>query len=284
MRPDIQSNYDTCTGCHYDNAARTTREATSHSNTGIGIMGSDVRVAAGRIVTNTRHLTGRDSDKCRNSVVFDRDKIVGQRARQVKSSLVAGPGYLRKSSRWRVGLWLSVVLSSFMPIAAAADSAHMTDPNDTPGKLDVRRLAHGHTADKLKHVVGTDNAWHNSVLSGSNSHIYLWISTDSESEFAERRVVIDLRNDKLWAAIQPYVESADAADVGPLTEIRVRRPSRRKVAVIFRRNLLGKDVAEYGWSVTTRFKRSGSARCARQVCIDDAPNGGFERGKFIHRL
>lgn len=50
----------------------------------------------------------------------------------------------------------------------AADNGGRRDPNDTPGRLDIARVAHGHDHGRLVHVIRTYRPWRPRHVNGDN--------------------------------------------------------------------------------------------------------------------
>lgn len=173
------------------------------------------------------------------------------------------------------------------PVAAPgfASQAGTIDADDTPGRLDVQSIMHGHRggdSDRLWHLVKMHERWRAKALRGRASYIYVWFSTDREDRFAERRIWIDLHNGKLRASLEIYDEFSDGAGVSPIRRLDVTRPSRRTVKVFFRASDLGRNVSSYKWSVDTSYRNADSSNCQR-ACFDSAPDGSG-RGKFEHTI
>lgn len=178
-----------------------------------------------------------------------------------------------------------IALSLLLILAAGpttADTKARRDGDDL-GRLDIRRLRHGH-ADKsrLKHSLNMDGTWKNRLLRGRHRYIYFWLSTDAEERFAERRIVVDYKRGRLVAWMESYEEESDAAGIQFLGFISVSRPSRSSVSVRFRRQLLGESVDQYSWSALSIYRSPRTLVC-RPACDDDAPKGRG-RGRIVHAL
>ena len=168
----------------------------------------------------------------------------------------------------------------------AANMRTVKDPDDTSGRLDVKVLSHRHARQGgvLIHRLGTHHNWRDSRLRGPRNYIYIWFSTDKEDRYAEKRIVIDFRDGELRAWIESYQEFSDGAGVGPARRIRVRRPNRHSVSVLFsKKALVGERGGKYGWSASTAFKSARSAGCDARACFDSAPVGA-KRGLISHQV
>lgn len=166
----------------------------------------------------------------------------------------------------------------------AADMKAVRDPDDTSGRLDVKVLSHRHARQGrvLIHRLGTYHNWRSRRLRAPRNYIFLWFSTDKEDRYAEKLVIIDFREGELRARIQSYQERSDGASVGPPRSVRVRRPNRHSVSVLFKKKALVGQHGKYGWSASTFFKGRTGSSCERR-CFDSAPVGA-KRGLISHRV
>ena len=177
----------------------------------------------------------------------------------------------------------SLLLLSMLMSPAGADSSSTTDPDDTSGRLDIRRLAHGHDGEvNLRHRLRMSNDWSNRALSGIGTEIYIWFSTDTD-EYAELRGVIDRHEGRLYAEMEKYDEAEGSADIQSLARIEVTRPSSRAVEISFPRSLLGASTTHYYWSATAYFISSRISAC-HEGCQDIAPETGSGRQRILHVL
>ncbi len=169
-------------------------------------------------------------------------------------------------------LLAALVLS---PTPGVGSQAGRRDPNDTPGRLDIKRIAHGHKSRKvLWRKVAMHSAWGRNALRGDDE-IRFMFSTDREDRYDEVHAMVALKNGKLGAWIFPYVEGSDYAGVGPSTRIRFTRPDRRSIKIFFGRGWVdGED--RYAWSLASSYKDKQSRRCDRW-CNDYAPGSSPDR-------
>lgn len=175
------------------------------------------------------------------------------------------------------GLLVAVVVAG----PAAADRSSMRDPDDTPGRLDIKVVAQSHQsggAGDLKHRVGMFHRWGKRHLRGSSNFINMFFTTDEDRGF-ERRLTIDVRNGKLYAQMDEY------PSLKPVGRAQVWRPSRRGVAVAFPTNFLGENVKTYKWQANSFFHTSGDGPCGTptdvsRTCTDRAP----DRRRLEHQL
>ena len=175
---------------------------------------------------------------------------------------------------------------------ARADQRWVRDSNDTPRRLDIRWVSHGHASDPsvLRHRVTMYADWRRWVLSPEGpGSMSLWFSTSGDS-CAEAHVIVDVKDGRFRARIQSYNplfcgRHDDSGGSGNLRLIpqRPRRPDARSLVVFVPADMLAEGgVDEYAWSATTYFYKEGT-KCF-QVCIDDVPDNGHERGRIVHRL
>jgi hypothetical protein len=182
---------------------------------------------------------------------------------------------------------LSVLASAGI---AVADAGLARDPDDTPGRLDVRQIrhGHGHRMGLIRHRVAMQGEWGTRLLRRKGAgEIYLLFSTRG-NDCAEQRVRIVKREGKLRAAIQAF----DPVGCGPNDDsggqsnfVRLRadidRRRGRDIIVTFDADRLKKDLDDYTWSVMTTLE---SRRC-NDSCIDYAPDEAEGvRGVLLHDL
>ena len=187
------------------------------------------------------------------------------------------------ASRRIAGVLILVLAAA--PSSVGADSAGWLDGQDTPGRLDIRAVAHAHADDgRVTHRVGTHGPWRSKLLEQRHSEVTVWFSTDREERFAEFRATIDFRDGRLVACLGPYDEISDGAAVGPCRRIHSRRPDREAVVIAFDPARLG-DPRAYQWSASTSYASRDSNVCSggRNTCHDYSPREG-DRGQIRHRL
>jgi hypothetical protein len=152
------------------------------------------------------------------------------------------------------GLAVSLVLSLGAD-PAAADSAYRRDPNDTAGRLDIRRIAHGHAGeDEFTHTVKTYQRFRSRLLRPRRALIAMFVETDA----AFMCVVVVWRNGSLRAPIFDDCE-------GRVGTAQVTRPNRRSVRVTLSESDLG-GPSVYLWGGLSYL--AGTGGCARE-CFDE---------------
>ncbi|MBW3595529.1 MAG: hypothetical protein KY391_08115, partial [Actinobacteria bacterium] len=69
----------------------------------------------------------------------------------------------------------AALLGSALAAPSAADTARFSDPNDTPGKLDVKTVRHGHDGSRLVHNLSTYRRWNSRTLRGDETYIGFYL-------------------------------------------------------------------------------------------------------------
>jgi hypothetical protein len=168
-----------------------------------------------------------------------------------------------------------------------ADKTGFRDENDAYGPLDVKRMWHGHGTDggDLVHLVTTYGRWQAKTLESADSDIQVLFTTDADNK-PERVLVIDEHNGSVRAEMHKWTKGIGKKTYGRAA---VQRTGPRAVRVIFETSLLGRNVAEYGWHVDTRFHDEDHSRCNVSdgvivVCPDSAPDDNSPRSYLRHKL
>jgi len=182
---------------------------------------------------------------------------------------------------------ISVMLSG----TASADTARFNDPNDTPGRLDVKAVRHGHDGARLVHSAYTYRRWGSRALSDDESYIGFYLDAGTSRTRADRFVWIRHKPGRgLYARIfRPGVH----ANGERLGKVRVSRPGRRSVRIYLRRSQLSSGILNgYRWRVTTSYEKSTTGGACGDDgqfssfptgrCIDNVP--GLQQEGFRHRL
>jgi hypothetical protein len=165
---------------------------------------------------------------------------------------------MKSSKRLLIGLFVFSVVLPTMATPAIADTVSVTDPNDTNGRLDIRRIAHSHAADgRLKHRVSTYRRFGPRAL--RHGHILLHLAPPSED--AHRYVLVFSYKRRIRAVI------GDDQDFIGLR--RVTRPNRKSVVVWLRPTDLG-DPPSYRWQALSQWS-APTGPCS-ESCLDHAPN------------
>lgn len=188
-------------------------------------------------------------------------------------------------------LLVIAILSGALVGPVRADTARFTDPEDTPGKLDVKAVRQAHDGARLVHSVHTYRRWRSTALSGDETYIGFHLDAGTKGTRADRFVwVRQKRRGGLYAEIFRPLTHANGERLG---QVRVSRPNRRSVRILVRPSQISKAIANgYRWRVTTSFEKSttdGPCGDDRQVssfptgrCIDNVP--GLRQRGFRHDL
>jgi hypothetical protein len=154
---------------------------------------------------------------------------------------------------------------------AAADVVIRKDPKDTAGRLDIRRVAHGHDGDDaVTHKITTYRRFPSRVLKRQRTRfeVVIWDRHDRWAGI----VFIWWRNGRLQA---PIFDLYHGHRIG---SAEVTRPNRRTVMVRIKLTDLGEPPGFYDWKVFSYFKNKGACG-QRWRCMDEAPE------RFIrHRI
>lgn len=185
------------------------------------------------------------------------------------------PGGAQVLTKRSVGAWLIVagLIFGLVPGPASADSGSVTDPDDTPGALDVRSISYGHSDGGLvTHRLVMWNNWKNGTLRGSASKIILTFNTDEDS-IKERGLTIDIFQGSLFAEMRCYCGGREVI-VG---YAKVWRPDAASIKVAIPKRLLKKSLASYRWRASTYFATSSHPIChvgngVQTMCRDVSPN------------
>jgi hypothetical protein len=175
--------------------------------------------------------------------------------------------------------------------SATADTVRFTDPNDTPGRLDVKAVRHAHDGARLLHTVRTYKGWDSNSLAGDENYIGFYLDAGDESSEADRFIWVRHKEGRgLYAEIFRPGVHANGERLGP---VRVSRPDRHSVRIAPRLSQLSKGIRNgYTWRVTTSFEKSTTGGpCGRDNevssfstgrCVDNVP--GVRKDGFAHEL
>jgi len=153
---------------------------------------------------------------------------------------------------------------------AAADKNRLTDPNDTPGLLDVRDAKWEHVRGKPPaFTVFTFAAWQAGDL-WDRGWVFVQLDTmfDEDPEYYVLVRSLGGRMDAELFRIGPSGRGS------PVVGVRVWRPSQRAVSVRvpLKRLRFGPSRAYYAWRVISMF----SGEVCPRTCLDRVPNHGTE--------
>lgn len=183
------------------------------------------------------------------------------------------------------------VVFTLLATSAMADTGRFTDPNDTPGKLDVKSVRHSHDEPRLVHSVRTFKRWRSRALAGDESYIGFYLDAGNKRTRADRFVWVSWKEGRgLYAEIFRPLVHANGERLGP---VRVWRPDRRSVRISLRRSQLSDGIKNgYTWRVTTSYEETttegpcgddGTASSfPTGACIDNVPR--LRRGGFRHAV
>lgn len=179
-------------------------------------------------------------------------------------------------------LSVTLLVGSFSS-SGAADTARFTDPNDTPGKLDVRAAGQDHDGGRLVHSVSTFRRWRPRALRSDETYIGFYLDAGSDDSSADRFIWVRWKKGRgLYAQIFRPLTHANGDLLGP---VRVSRPNPRSVVISVRLAQLSKGIRNgYRWRVTTSYEKTTSeGPCGNDnagssfptgACVDNAPQLG----------
>lgn len=162
--------------------------------------------------------------------------------------------------------------------AATASAALVTDPDDSPGGLDVSAVRQGYheiigTGQRLiRHRIETLEGWDIATFLEGNT--YAEIDFDLDGGGLDRRLTIDASDGSMYAVMygsKPHLLLGYA---------RVWKPDPKRVVVEFPRRLFDAQSDGYRWRVRTVFHDDSYPDCATVddmvfLCADHAPDTGW---------
>lgn len=167
----------------------------------------------------------------------------------------------------------ATALASVLAVPAGADSSRFNDPNDTPGKLDVKAVRQSHDGNRLLHSVHTYKRWRSNALSGDETYIGFYLEGGTKSTRGDRFVWVRWKEGRgLYAEIFRPVTHANGERLGP---VRVARANRRSVEISLRPSLLSNRIRNgYTWRVTTSYEKTTTeGPCGEDRTASSFPNG-----------
>ena len=161
----------------------------------------------------------------------------------------------------------ALVTVALVTAIAGAHDTDLTDPNDTPGRLDVRKVRLAHETGPHAWTIATFREWRTREIWDRG---YLMVLLDTRrSADAEYYLLVRSARTDLLGSIWRIRNFGPDSFVG---SVPVQRDSRRSatVQVGLSRLTFGAKRLFYRWWVQTLF--TGGGRC-RRTCHDRAPNG-----------
>jgi hypothetical protein len=146
---------------------------------------------------------------------------------------------------------------------ALGDVVTRRDPKDTPGRLDIRRISHGHAGDgAVVHTISTYRRFPSRLLKGRGGAFGVFLFDPDEERI--RLVVVRWRNGRLRAPVFDW-------DDGRVGTARVSRPNPRTVRLVIPKGALGSlgEAPGYSWFAVSMYRDGGACK---HWCEDVAPN------------
>ena len=163
----------------------------------------------------------------------------------------------------------SVTAATLFALVPQAAAHHMVvrDGDDTPGRLDVRRVEVVGSSPR-SWVIKTYQTWGARGIY-DKGYLLIYLDTFGGDRF-DYYVLIQSLKKKLKGSVWRDLRTANDFVVGPTT---INRANRRTVrtTVPFRKLRMGKTRVDYRWHVRTLYSKRS---CWKAVCIDRAPHGG----------
>lgn len=175
--------------------------------------------------------------------------------------------------RGKTLLVLAAVAAAALMHVAAADTAGTGDRDDTPGRLDLKRVRHSHEGRRLVHSAHTYARWRSSSLAGDETYIGFYLDAGSHGTRGDRFVWVRYEEGRgLYAEVFRPLSHPNGERIGP---VRVSRPNRRSVKISLKPSQISKGIANgYRWRSTTSFEKTS----ARGACGDDGEASSFPTG------
>ncbi len=171
------------------------------------------------------------------------------------------------------------LLLSMLAGPAGADTNRFTDPNDTPGKLDVKAVRHSHDGTRIVHSVHTFRRWRSSALAGGETYIGFYVEGGTKSTRGDRFIWVRWKEGRgLYAEIFRPLTHANGERLGP---VRVSRANRRSVEISLRPSQLSNAIRNgYTWRVTTSYEKTTT----EGPCGDDGTASSFPTGACVDNV
>jgi hypothetical protein len=195
------------------------------------------------------------------------DEVAEPRAARVTDTVRVMP-VARPPGRRGVALALALALSvlAAMALPVLASTSFITDPNDTPGLLDVRDV-------RLRDLEGTPPSWTVTTFNDWTPRSlwdrgYLLLNLDTlGTPDVDYYVLVHSDRERLRGSM--WRDRVDARDVR-LFRVAVRRRGGNslRISVQLGRLTIGVNREAYRWSVTSLF----TSGVCRRTCVDRAPD------------
>jgi hypothetical protein len=157
----------------------------------------------------------------------------------------------------------------FVGSAASADLKTLDDPNDTQGKLDVRRVIVDHDDRDRMFKIKTFEGWDKGILEPGKSSIRVNLKIDADSYYT---IEIMKESDGKLHAYVIFCKDG-MCNYDQVESVIATKPNRRTLRFVIRRGMIPKIVDVLRWKVEMA---SGSG-CDGNCYFDQAPNSGYER-------
>ena len=197
----------------------------------------------------------------------------------------------RRGSVGVIAIALGLALGAIQP--AHANTGRAFDPDDAPGRLDVKSISHGHghRPGYLRHRISMHEPWQDRLLRDeTRRELELLFDLEGDSCY-DRTMRIVYENGRFVALLQRWADPFGCPDEWDDTSVgtayveidaRFRRPDDSSIVVTFDGAELEENRGSYRWSVMTKYRLDV---CPRKRCYDYAPPGSAgRRGILRHEL
>lgn len=197
-----------------------------------------------------------------------------------ESAAAANTAGVSKVHQRVLAIILSVCLATTVALVATADEVTRRDDlrRDAGGPLDIKEVSHGHRGTRLVHTLRTYDPWRSRWLRGSRDVINLTFDRqDGGADSVERVLVVDWKDGRLRGEVVDVLTDPPAE----LGRVRIERPTRRLLRLIFAKRLLrgSEPLDAYRWRVNVSYEGPG---CDDSFCFDLLPESGHRA--ILHEL
>lgn len=190
---------------------------------------------------------------------------------------MAHPGNIVRTRAVRTAVLAVAMALTISPTVGYADTKTRSDPDDSPGSLDIASVSHAHgVRGLLVHTVKTFGPWENDLLEEPSTDFSLSIRFGDRYR-RYRWIVIDVAEDGTLYGVINHPRRDEI-----LGFAHVWRISKSGFKVAFAKRDISRHLDSYKWQVASSFHDSSSSECGSDgghsiTCIDVAPDSGFVR-------
>jgi hypothetical protein len=165
-----------------------------------------------------------------------------------------------------------LVVPGLLGVPAGADTGEHSDPDDSPGVLDIATIDHGHKMvdgrRKLVHTITTFESWDlDDINSNDSLQMEFQLPGNNRTSPPERLIVINVKKGALKAKM--YDTRGDPPAF--IANLALSRPTGDSIRVTFGKRLLRKSLGSYKWRAFTYYEKTDSPCSRPEACSDQAP-------------